>query len=103
MRKEEAVAFLNTLPEEELRPILSELANKTPKSVYYPKNFLEGFPEKTTEDGKKMSGLGMGAMMIANFAAEELVQIGDEMQCEFTGLSHGNKDNGNWRVVVKRI
>lgn len=97
-----AERVLAKLPPEQLRPILSRLANATPNVCYWPENWLKDFPDKHAEDGRKMSRMEEAAMFMANAAANHLAP-GDTAEMRLGGISHGEVNNGDFIVTVKRV
>ena len=90
-----------------LRSMLSRLANLTPEVIYFSetmmRNINEDFPEKTIDDGVKLSPLGQGLLMVACAAEVTMPEVGQSMLATFTGLRHGDQNLGNFTVEVTRL
>lgn len=100
-----AETVLAALDPEALRPILSRLANDTPATCYYSKDFgesMRALPEKAATEAGKMLPLEQGLMFVPATAADRLAP-GDKLDAEFTSLTHGAKDIGSYRVQIERL
>jgi len=105
MTRDEAEDYLAGLPPEELRPVLSRLANFTPDSVYYSEDFgttMAGIPGKVTTDGTNMGPLAQGLLMVA-CTAEQVLGEGGEVKATFTAAKNGTGIIGDWEVIARRI
>lgn len=98
---QEAVRMLEALPENELRKIISGLANHTPNAVYYPKDFLSDLPGKQDEEGNEVGRPGQAGLFMAS-ALADCVEPGQTVTIEISGVSHGNIDHGDWTIVATR-
>lgn len=100
-----AETVLAALDPEALRPILSRLANHTPNSCYYSKDFattLRTMPEKEATEGGKMTPMEQGLMFVAATAGGRL-SVGDKLAAEFTSIMHGAQDVGSYLVRIERL
>lgn len=100
-----AETVLAALDPEALRPILSRLANHTPNSCYYSKDFattLRTMPEKEAIEGGKMPPMEQGLMFVAATAGGRL-SVGDKLAAEFTSIMHGAHDVGSYLVRIERL
>ena len=100
-----AETVLAALDPEALRPILSRLANDTPATCYYSKDFgesMRALPEKAATEAGKMPPLEQGLMFVAATAADRLAP-GDKLDAEFTSIMHGAQDVGSYRVRIERL
>lgn len=97
-----AERILATLSPERLRPILSRLARHTPEVVYYGERFVRdsrSLPERTIGQ-VTMSPLGQALTMVA---ASSTLAAGDSMTVRVSGLTHGDRDLGDFEVICRRL
>ena len=95
------VKKLERLPPKELREILSGLATFTPDVVYWPRGFLDDFPDKLDGRGVSMGRMGQGALLLCN-AASSCIRSGETKQICIGGISHGGENKGDWVITIMR-
>lgn len=104
----DAYATLAALDAEALRPILSQLVNKTPNVVYWPHDYLNFSARPDGKANGKMDRIQQAGLFCATAVARELVPEGiTEIKMKFGSVSHngenGPVDHGDWEVTIRLI
>lgn len=101
----EAEKLLSELSHDELKMVISRLANLTPDVFYYSEKFsknISDMPEKELNSGVKLSTMGQALMFLGTSASKNL-QVNDVMEVKFTSLQHSGIDLGDYKVTVERL
>ncbi len=97
MTVEEAEKVLSSLKEDELIPIVSRLANRTPGTVYLPVNMAPKLGPHG-EEGQSSMLAPAAAALVASL--EGRLPAGENCEIRFRSLKHGAKSIGDWTVAV---
>lgn len=92
---------LISLPSDEIRTILSDLATKTPATVYINENFAQDHDPKTINDGSELSPVAQSAMFMCS-SLRSLLDAEQSWKTTFTAMKHGTGQATVWTIEVTR-
>lgn len=95
------VAELAALPHDDIRAILSELARKTPATLYIDEDFAAEQESKTITDGSKISPTSQAGMFLCS-KLRDVLEPGQYWHSNFVAMKHGSGKARLWILKVTR-